>query len=167
MGELESSDIPGYLAEIGWPSSVDQLQRLLDRVLPYLRYVAVDLDVTDSIAPRVGLRCYPADYAEPGRQVRWEALLRSLVEWGLCTSEKCDAVLAFPGCIDERTAGSFWPASLHRAAVLIGPRLSSLFVRSIHHVSKLTRQPGEAPTAKVYLSVDHHWYSPTAVRQGP
>ena len=46
----------------------------------------------------------------PGREPRWGALLDHLVANGLCTPEKREALLSYPGYTDEETATVPWPA---------------------------------------------------------
>jgi hypothetical protein len=77
----------------------------------------------------------------------------------LCTADKRDALLAYPGYVGENAEGIPWPRALRRASNLLGGRSLSIFIRSLHHV-KVVYQPGEGLEAKAYLAVNHHWHTP-------
>jgi hypothetical protein len=80
---------------------------------------------------------------------------------GLCTPEKREALLVYPGYVDETTATVPWPEAPRRASRLLDGRSLSTFVRSLHHV-KISYQPGERPEAKAYLAANHHWHTPSS-----
>ena len=148
-----------YLSGVGWTGSEVDLRDTLEPVSGLVNYVCLDVDVGESVHPKVGLECYVGRPGSPKSGPEWEAFLDFLLRRGLCTPDKREALLAYPGYIDENAEGVPWPAPLRRASLLLGGRSLSMFVRAIHHV-KIVYRPGEPPEAKAYLAANHHWYSP-------
>ena len=79
----------------------------------------------------------------------------------MCTADKREALLAYPGYVDEATRDMPWPAALRQASQLLGGRSLSTFVRSLHHV-KIVYRPGEQLEAKAYLAGNHYWRTPAS-----
>jgi hypothetical protein len=137
-----------------------------DQILAYLRDVApqavspvtevaslfegverlhLSFDVTEEILPRIGLEgSFPR---QPSHEPRWENLFRRLVEQGLCSPEKWDAVLAWPGYDTFWTAPERWPIAE------MGPL--GFCIRALSHL-KVVCQPDRAPEAKAYLVFGPH-----------
>ena len=154
-----------YLAEVGWPGSGTDLRRVLEPVTRIVDRVCLDIDVGETVQPKVGLECYFDGNRQPRTEPRWEELLDLLVANGLCTPEKRETLLAYPGYSDEKTATVPWPTALRQVSQLLGGRSTSTFVRTLHHV-KVVYRPGEPPEAKAYLAANHHWHTP-ASRSSP
>jgi hypothetical protein len=148
-----------YLAEVAWPGSGTGLLGVLGPVARIVDRVYLDIDAGETVHPKVGLECYFDGNRQPRTEPRWETLLGHLVANGLCTPEKREALLAYPGYADEEKATVSWPEEPRRASRLLGGRSLSTFIRSIHHV-KVVYQPGEKPEAKAYLAANHHWHTP-------
>jgi hypothetical protein len=72
-----------------------------------------------------------------------------------------EALLAYPGYVDEATRDVPWPAAVRRASQLLGGRSLSSFARSLRHV-KLVYRPGEPLEAKAYLAGKHLWHTPAS-----
>lgn len=147
-----------YLARVGWPGSEVDLRGVLEPVARLVDHVCLDIDVSETVHPKIGLECCFEGNRQPKSEPRWAVFLDSLVQEGLCTAEKRDALLAYPGYIDENAEGVPWPGALRRASQLLGGRSLSTFVRSLHHV-KVAYRPGEPLEAKAYLAVNHHWHT--------
>jgi hypothetical protein len=84
---------------------------------------------------------------QPNREPRWMELLDRLVERGLCTPEKREAVLAWPGYDSFRTAPDLWPAKSRGAG--------HFCVRALSHI-KIVGELGRPPHAKAYLTFCHY-----------
>lgn len=98
----------------------------------------------EGILPRIGLEgSFPH---LPRREPRWKKLFGRLTERGLCSPEKRDAVLAWPGYETFWTAPAAWPVEA------VGAR--GLCVRGLSHV-KVLCHPDREPEAKAYLSFSH------------
>jgi hypothetical protein len=94
----------------------------------------------EGIGPRTG--CEGSFVKWPHREPRWRELFDRLVDRGLCTPEKRDAIFAWPG------QETFWAAPERWPAEAAGTR--GVCVRALSHV-KVVAQPGCAPEAKAYL----------------
>jgi hypothetical protein len=100
----------------------------------------LSFDVTGEILPRIGLEgSFPR---QPPHEPRWEALFRRLMERGLCSPEKRDAVLTWPGYDTFWTAPERWPIAE------MGPR--GFCIRALSHL-KVVCRPDREPEAKAYL----------------
>jgi hypothetical protein len=123
--------------------------------------VSLNIDVGETIGPKIGLECFFDGNRQPKREPRWGTFLDSLVRSGLCRAGKREALLKYPGYVDEKATDVTWPAALRRASRLLGGRSLSTFVRSLHHV-KIVYRLGEPLEAKAYLSGNHHWHTPAS-----
>ncbi|HYQ83969.1 MAG TPA: hypothetical protein VEP28_08190, partial [Rubrobacter sp.] len=152
-----------YLARVGWPGSEEDVLGVLEPMARLVDYVCLDIDVGETVHRKIGLECSFGGNKQPRTEPRWGVFLDSLVRDGLCTADKRDALLAYPGYVDENAEGIPWPRALRRASQLFGGRSLSTYIRSLKHV-KLVDQPGEGLEAKAYLAVKHHWHTPVKTR---
>jgi hypothetical protein len=150
-----------YLTVVGWPGDEADLRGVLELLARSVDRVALAIDVGDAVRPKIGLECYFYENRQPRREPRWGAFLNSLVLQGLCTADKREALLAYPGYVDQNAHGVPWPGALQRTSQLLGGRSLSTFVRSLHHV-KIVYRPGEPLEAKAYLAGNHHWHTPAS-----
>lgn len=147
-----------YLAQVGWPGSERDLRAILE-LARLVDYTWLDIDVDQTIHPKIALECYFERHKQPRSEPRWGTFLDALVRDGLCTARKRDALLAYPGYTDEHAQGVVWPQALRRASQLLSGRSLSTFVRTLHHV-KVVYRPGDLLEAKAYLAANHHWHTP-------
>ena len=148
-----------YLTVVGWPGNEVDLRGVLEPLARSVDRAVLAIDVGDAVRPKIGLECRLDGNRQPRREPRWGAFLDSLVLNGLCTSDKREALLAYPDYVDEATRDMPWPAALRQASQLLGGRSLSTFVRWLHHV-KIVYRPGEPLEAKAYLAGNHHWHTP-------
>jgi hypothetical protein len=141
---LEASGLEPWLV-------VEYLRRVAPAVLPEVEaalplfagveWLHLSFDIASEILPRIGIEgSFPNP---PGREPRWRGLFDRLVDRGLCTPEKREAVLAWPGYDSFWTAPGRWPEEAG---------LRAACVRALSHV-KLVCQPGREPEAKAYLTL--------------
>ena len=130
---------------------LDYLQRVAPRALSAAAAVApffagverlhLSFDVAEEILPRIGIEgSFPR---QPPRETCWKDLLTCLLLEGLCSPEKRDALLAWPGYDTFWTAAERWPISQK------GPQ--GVCVRTLSHV-KIVCHPDCEPEAKAYLA---------------
>jgi hypothetical protein len=148
-----------YLARVGWPGSEAEVLGVFEPIARLVDRVCLDIDVGETVHRKIGLECYFGGNKQPRTEPRWGVFLDTLVRDGLCTADKRDALLAYPGYVDENAEGIPWPRALRRASQLLGERSLSTFIRSLHHV-KVVYRPDEGLEAKAYLAVIHHWHTP-------
>lgn len=104
----------------------------------------------EGIGPRAGLE--GSFVKGPHREPRWRELFDRLVDHGMCTPEKREAVFAWPG------QETFWAAPDRWPVETAGMR--GVCVRALSHV-KVVARPDRAPEAKVYLLFG--WIAPAGV----
>ncbi|HZF09821.1 MAG TPA: hypothetical protein VFE33_13605 [Thermoanaerobaculia bacterium] len=103
-------------------------------------HLSFDIGPTGEILPRIGLEgAFPR---QPDRERRWAELLARLVDRGLCSPEKRDALLAWPGHDSFWTAPALWPVEV--------AGMGGFCVRFLSHL-KVVGQPDRPPQAKAYL----------------
>jgi hypothetical protein len=100
----------------------------------------LSFDVAEEVLPRIGLA--GSFSRQPSREPLWKELFTRWVEEGLCSPEKRDATLAWPGYDSFWTAPERWPVAE------IGPR--GVCVRALSHL-KIVCCPDRGPEAKAYL----------------
>ena len=142
----------GYLAQAGWSGRTEELEAIVETLVPFVDDVTLDIDVAESVRPKVGLECILDKAPSPERWRRW---LDDLVARGLCTAGKRDGMLAWIGVSTQRSQPELWPENLVRASQRT-PGLISGFQRRINHL-KLVHQPGQPLQVKAYLAFRHMW----------
>ena len=139
---LRGAELGVYLESIAWPGclvSVDRVRRALagpDGGGPILSLV--HLDVRGAVLPRVGIEYRFARRPQVRGIVQERPFFDRLVELGLCTIAKRDAVLAWPGIAADVLRHERWPS-------VVGRRLNH--VKIVHDGRRLL--------AKAYLRVVH------------
>lgn len=138
---MAASQILTYLQVLA-PDRVPDVARAAS-LLKGAERLHLSFDVAEGILPRIGLEgSFPR---QPPREPRWRSLLERLVEEGLCSPDKRDALLDWPGYDSFWTAPDRWPAAE------AGSR--GFCARALSHL-KLVCQPGLEPEAKAYLALD-------------
>jgi hypothetical protein len=131
-GLLPRQGLLAYLAAIGWPGSPAEIENILTTFGPTTAIARPDLALGASILPRMGLEfSHPASPQDDQTQQR---LLNQCVAAGLCTPEKRDALLTWPGSSRETFSRFSWPVRLRRWLDL-----------------KIVYQPDQLLEAKAYL----------------
>jgi hypothetical protein len=146
-----------YLLSIGWEGDVRGLAAVL-RTLGGDTHVGLALELAPDLQPRVGLEVrLDGPNAPPEGCGR---LIESLVERGLCTPAKRDALLGWTGQITPgNTWKNRWPESLLLASLLRPGDEFGVFQRSLHHVK--IAAGGSQTLAKAYLGFVHTWLKPS------
>jgi hypothetical protein len=80
-----------YLSKIAWCGDEQTLKAILKEISIYTHQVTLHLDIGQIFSNTIGIEFCPDD----GKQ--WRAVLASLVDKGLCTADKCHALLAWAG----------------------------------------------------------------------
>ena len=104
------------------------------------------------VLPRVGVEIFPGPLLD--EVPRWRTRLDDLVAVDLCTPEKRDALLGWPGYTEP--GQDPWPAALLAESLLRSPTDFSVLGRRLHHL-KLVCAPGRPIEAKAYLGFGPLW----------
>jgi hypothetical protein len=123
-------ELGAYLERLGWPGPRARIEELAEHWLAPVHSVDLSLDVGEDLGPTVG---FGLALPDAPRGTWAGGVLQRLVDAGLCTPAKRDAVLAWPGTERAVLEGHQWPSKLCRT---IGV--------------KLVCRPGEPLEAKTY-----------------
>ncbi|HLZ61376.1 MAG TPA: hypothetical protein VKR06_30890 [Ktedonosporobacter sp.] len=138
---ITPQEIPAYLKAVGWAYSTAPLQSVIQHISS-LDIVALVIDVSASIYPKIGLECFLNRH-----DVRWQTLLDHLVKQGLCLPDKRDFLAPYPAT----------------KVCQLGEQLS-LTRQGLSHI-KISYHPEQTTTqleAKAYLAHQPIWLSPIA-----
>jgi hypothetical protein len=161
VGGIPPQQFSDYLMQIGWRESTETISTLVSNLYGLVDKIYVlSFDIGDVIYPRVGLEFFLKK--QPEHEPRWELFLDRLIEMGLCTPAKKNALLAWPGISQKADNPELWPQNLSRADRLLSFRASSVFWRTISHV-KIVYQPDSPLEAKGYITFGHQWIDASTV----
>lgn len=144
-----------YLTDAGWPGDADRAIAAARLLLDHGDSLVLCLDVVGELLPRLGLECSFAQ--KRGLDPRWEALLDRLVDAGLSTPEKTQALMKWPSVVTPAESEPPWPEELVAASLTLPPHKLGLVERRLSHV-KIAFGPGESPSAKAYFGAGHVTY---------
>jgi hypothetical protein len=103
----------------------------------------------EGVGPRIGFDCYATGPDEP-HDGNWADLLDLLVDEGVCTTRKRDALLAAADTGGRAFDESTWPESMRKVATILGPAGLDRIQIGIHHIKVIDR-PGLPLEGKAYL----------------
>lgn len=141
VNQLRFDVVPGWLSDIGWMGDVKGLSEFLNRLSPFLRAFAIDLNLTQNgPSKKIGIECY-IDWEDTNID-QWALFINTIEEFVACSSSKRKGLLKYPGSI-------LLPA---RSRKTVDNNLCFSLFKSIHHI-KLGFDDGQITDAKVYLSI--------------
>lgn len=147
-----------FLRHLGWSGQEDELEALIECLYSLVGHIGlVQIDIGAKAYSRIGLEF--ACHTSPDGDYAITALLGHLIEIGLCSPEKRDGLLAWPGHTDPASSQAPWPAHLIAESLLQPPETLSLIERRLSHI-KVIYQPGQPLEAKGYLWFSHRWLQP-------
>lgn len=133
------------LRELGWPGSLSAVAGLLEQVAAWgPRFTMVDIDIGESLGPKLGLEFSVLSGTGTGPAPSWPDFLDRLVAAGLCLPHKRDGLLAWSGA--------------HRVH-LVWPRT---YLRIPSHV-KVVYQDGRPLEAKAYMYLQEVRRTPSPI----
>jgi len=150
--EIDAADLRAFLADVDWSGSFAELDRFIDEIEPFGARCVLDVDVRDTVSPRIGFECYGDEREQP--EAALARLLERLGALGLCSPRKASAITRWSGVTGPASTVAPWPANLTAAALRLGCR--SAFLRRLSHF-KIVYSDGIAPTAKAYFGLSHRW----------
>lgn len=155
---ISPQQILNYLEQLNWPGAIDKLRIFLNELSTLVTRIDLDLDVGESISPKIGLECYFEK--QPNQEPKWYLFLDYLVATGLCIPEKRDALLEYPGYIRENSHQDVFPSNMLKLSSLMGPQYEWVFLRGLHHV-KVVFQSSTPLQSKAYLYASNHLLAKT------
>lgn len=158
--DIYPEQIADYLTALGWPGSIEKLNKTLDELSSYVARIDLDIDIGESILPKIGLECYFKK--QPQFEPRWYLLLDYLVENEFCTIQKRDSLLSYTGYLRGQPRPDYLPDNLEKIYSLLGYRYEGIFFKGLHHI-KLTFQEDKALEAKAYLYISQQLITPKFV----
>lgn len=158
---ISLEQILDYLIQINWQGCVSELKPILTKLSSLVERIDLDIDVGEVISPKIGWECYLGK--QPKFEPRWHSFLNFLGERGLCIPQKQDALLAYPGCLRERSNQELWPSGLLKLSNFLGAEYERVFFRGLHHV-KVVYQPHKLDV-KAYLYASYSLLNPQFISQ--
>jgi ubiquinone/menaquinone biosynthesis C-methylase UbiE len=156
---IPSQQLLNYLLQIGWEDSTNTLSDLVSTLSELVDEIVLTFDIGETIHPRIGLECFLEK--QPHTEPRWQLFLDYLVERGLCTPAKQNALLVWPGFSQKTDQPDVWPQNLSWGDRFLGSQTLSVFWRTISLI-KIIYQPGNPLEAKGYLAFAHRWLDVSA-----
>lgn len=162
---LSAESAEEYLRTLGWAGDPAAAARLVARLARVADGVTVCVDAGEGLGPGVGLECHVGPQP-PHDDGRWRALLDVLVDDGLCSGARAEALLTWPGTTTPATAGASWPPDLVRQALRRPDDHFSALERRLSHV-KVTLDADGDVSAKGYFGFMHRWLRPPVAPAAP
>lgn len=103
-----------YLTQIGWIGSIGEVKSILNEFCTAKDDIRVDLTVGPTITPNIGIVFSEVQVDGRRSGLGPQNLLDQCVANGLCTPEKREALLAWPGSSRELYIHERWPTRLSR-----------------------------------------------------
>jgi hypothetical protein len=151
-----------YLMQIGWSDPTNTFSTLTSTISKLVDSILLSFDVGDTVLPRIGLECFLN--RQPYENPQWDFLLDYLIAEELCTPEKKNALLNWPGYSHRGSSPDLWPSNISFGDRFLGSRAISLFSRWISHI-KVVYRSGNFLEAKAYLGFAHSWVAPDVLRR--
>jgi len=92
--DVPPRELSGYLRKAGWEGRGEELDAIVEQLLPFVDDITLDIDAGDGVRPKLGLECILD--RDPSR-ARWGRWLDHLVSQKLCTPTKRDGLMAWIG----------------------------------------------------------------------
>ncbi|KFE64358.1 hypothetical protein [Hyalangium minutum] len=138
--DIHPDEAPAYLERVGWKGPMDEVRRTLEVLAPHADFMGLHLDVGEQLYPQIGIE--PGFVAgpwarQPHLEPRWHHQFEQLVNMGLCTPSKRDALLGWVG--HQR-----YPADSKDGGLVL--------LRGLSHL-KIVLRTGAPALAKAYFGI--------------
>ncbi len=151
MNRMKPKDIIPYLKSIGWRGNIEELQELISELKKYVNRIVLQIGIGEKVDSKVGIECrfFPDQYnLEKG----WSQFLDYLHEKGMCSAEKRNAFLKFPGEELNEDLEEFNLQNYVPTVKLDKNSSANALVRYISHI-KINYKPNCPLDAKGYLGI--------------
>ena len=112
-GFVPKDQLLAYLTQIGWTGSLAELEQIMATFCTFTDKIKFDLTVGPTISARFSLEFFSKGLSQSDSQRQF--FLNQLVDEGLCTPEKRQALLAWFGFSSEVFSHQSWPTRLSRS----------------------------------------------------
>ena len=151
---IRRGDLERLLDDLAWRGDRAAAVRHFGSLIDRSDRVIVAFDFVPELQSRIGFEAVLD--LQPQLEPRWPALLDYLVDDGLCSSEKREALEHFPAQLRPEGEDQPWPAAWLIAALKSGTHWVPWVERRVSHV-KLTIEADGSAGAKAYIAAEHHW----------
>ena len=148
------NSVENYLRLLGYTDPLDEFIDIYEKLSPFLDSFCLSIDMADGIQPRLGWECFLAQ-RNPQKKERWELLYDQLVQEKLCSYNKSEAILNFPGYSSIIDYQDIWPDSLSDYWTNHKKERLSFLIRRINHI-KISFIPHHGFRAKAYLALNYY-----------
>lgn len=142
---ITGDEIINYLSRIGRKDSIKEIEQAISDFSGLVDSLCLHVDVGKTIYPRIGLELLYNNLhpwkRQPQKETRWFQLFDKLVARGLCTPQKREALLIWPG---------YEPIGQSSQEQQINSMSNGLLLRGLQHI-KLVFSPNQLPEAKAYF----------------
>lgn len=133
-----------------------RLNAVLEEIARPAARLRARIDVGEGVERGIALICEVDPEGDPSAvAARWGPLLGRLVDAGLCTSTKRDALLSSQGLLRERETER-WPEHLRRLSDLFGDGAESILQWRLHHIA-IECDRGGPVDATAHIVAAHGW----------
>ncbi len=154
VGRIEPELLTEYLCKLGWNGNRQQLEQVLTEVSELATSVCLSIDIGESIDDRIGLECFMG--TKFNSRIRWSEFLEYLQRNQLCSNDKANGLMSWPGICSKGDGSTSWPPSLELPDQFLATVAVSEIVRFLSHI-KLVLKTGASISAKGYIGYYHHW----------
>lgn len=148
---LAAAEVPDWLRSCNWTGATQSVVDQCSWLSTATDNVVACVDVTDQLQPTLGLELFCGNNLERARNIT-----AVLVEQGLCSADKRDALLQWCGSCNPGNTADGWPDALILQGLTRAESGLEQIDRGINHFKLNWSQTGTLE-AKVYLSLNHHW----------
>jgi hypothetical protein len=128
---LPKRSLARYLKAIGWPGSLSSLAEVWSSIAPLLRSAKIDLTLSPSLGPKLGLEIHPYNASVEGRR----RVLAWLENNGLADPRQCADLAAWHGAQRTLSAGRSTPVELDFGMKLVLDANSRLDAKAYFQVA--------------------------------
>jgi hypothetical protein len=155
LGGLEPRAMADILGSCGWPGDISSLASDLQVLVHHCQALEACLDVhPHGVGPRLGLECFGGHLA--GTDIGMD-LPSYLVQIGLCTPAKAQALHAWSAVLQPKGHAGSWPQDHRWSERLLAGSAVRIIRRWLNHI-KLIHQDGRWCEAKAYLFFGQEWW---------
>ena len=155
---IAPAEIVEYLHAIGWSGQTAPIEDVLRKYATLVDNVCLHIDVGEKVYSRIGIELLLSGDAwshQPHKNDRWNTLLSRLVEGNLCSTVKAEALLDWPGVVENEVQlieriirdAAYAGDSVERTTLVPG-----VIIKGLHHIKVSISGDGDV-TAKAYYGI--------------